>query len=193
MKQTGRILSRFDLILYLSLTLFLVFGFFYDLKIAHFFNFEHNSFFDGVMLFLSNTYFLIALLLIVASILYFKNKKKEAVLIIISTAVTFLLSFLIKLLVARARPDQAVILLSDFSFPSIHAACIFSSVAIMLKFFSKLKFFWLGFAVLVSFSRIYLGVHYLTDVAFGAILGYSIALLILKYSKMENKKWKNQN
>ena len=41
--------------------------------------------------------------------------------------------------------------------------------------------------IIVAFSRIYLGIHYLTDVAAGALLGFTMSLIIIKYQdKIEN-------
>jgi len=37
---------------------------------------------------------------------------------------------------------------------------------------------WLGLAVLVAFSRVYIGVHYPLDVACGAVLGITVGILV---------------
>jgi undecaprenyl-diphosphatase len=86
----------------------------------------------------------------------------------------------------RIRPFDALGILnlvneSDSSFPSGHAAAVFSTVYILDREFPKIKWFWIGIAILVSFSRIYLGVHYLTDVVVGALIGYTISLIVVKY------------
>jgi undecaprenyl-diphosphatase len=53
--------------------------------------------------------------------------------------------------------------------------------------------FWLGFAILVAFSRVYFGVHYLSDVIAGAFIGYLIGYLAMnleekyKYSNFFKK------
>ena len=87
----------------------------------------------------------------------------------------------LKFVIGRARPFELLDirgLVSHIgsSFPSAHAAAVFSSLAVLDKEFRKFKWIWLGIAFLVAFSRIYLGVHYLSDVAFGALVGLGSGL-----------------
>jgi len=85
---------------------------------------------------------------------------------------------LIKSGTSRPRPYQAnpgiinlVIPPDQFSFPSGHtAAATVSAVAFSLIFPALIPVFIL-FAFLVGTSRVYLGVHYPTDIAAGLILG----------------------
>jgi undecaprenyl-diphosphatase len=73
------------------------------------------------------------------------------------------------------------------SFPSLHAATAFTAVAILDKEFPRLKWVWIIIAVLVCFSRMYVGVHYLSDLIAGGLLGYLLGLLIIKSE--EKYKW----
>ena len=90
-----------------------------------------------------------------------------------------LCNVLIKNLVARTRPfnvNTAVQLLvakpRDYSFPSGHTAASFASVtALYLAGEKKLWKIALVLAVLIAFSRLYLYVHYPTDVLGGIITG----------------------
>lgn len=97
---------------------------------------------------------------------------------------------LLKNLIARARPcwlDTDMVMLipvpSDFSFPSGHTFSSFTA-AFILFFFKKS---WgtpaLAIAVLISFSRLYLFVHFPSDVAAGAILGFLLALAVFRGSQ----------
>ena len=62
--------------------------------------------------------------------------------------------------------------LPDFSFPSGHTAASFASVmALYLAGEKKIWISSLGLAVLIAFSRLYLYVHYPTDVLGGVIIG----------------------
>ena len=90
----------------------------------------------------------------------------------------------LKLAFARPRPEQAVYILPDFSFPSGHAtgAAAFYGLLAWLAVWNR----WLsprvgallgGAAVgLIGFSRLYLGVHYLSDVLNGYLVGALWAL-----------------
>ncbi|MCO7136718.1 phosphatase PAP2 family protein [[Clostridium] leptum] len=87
-------------------------------------------------------------------------------------------NIILKPLVARIRPcdiDTAVQLLvnrpTDFSFPSGHAGASFAAVSVL--YFEK-KRLWIPagvIAVLIAFSRLYLYVHYPSDVLAGAMIG----------------------
>ncbi len=97
---------------------------------------------------------------------------------------------ILKPLVARERPcwiDPSVELLipvpRDFSFPSGHTSSSFAASVSMLLNRKKGKFPILGIgalvlAVLIGFSRMYLYVHFPTDVLAGAILGTISALAV---------------
>lgn len=65
--------------------------------------------------------------------------------------------------------------LKDHSFPSGHTTAIFASVVPYIAAFPPLAFLLLPAAVIVGFSRIYLGLHYPTDVAAGAVIGTAVA------------------
>ena len=67
----------------------------------------------------------------------------------------------------------------DFSFPSAHAATAFAAATILTFFDKKHRWFYYTVAILISYSRIYLGCHYFLDVIAGAIIGYIISRLLL--------------
>jgi len=89
----------------------------------------------------------------------------------------------IKLVVERSRPplaepglQPAVSLPGDYSFPSGHAATAFAAAAAVAVCYPRLRWAVLGLAALVALSRVYLGVHFTTDVVAGAALGTAIGL-----------------
>ena len=63
---------------------------------------------------------------------------------------------------------------------------VFCALPIISKEFRKIKWAWIIFAVLVAFSRVYFGLHFLSDVLIGGILGYLIGVLIIKLEEKNN-------
>jgi undecaprenyl-diphosphatase len=87
--------------------------------------------------------------------------------------------------VARPRPfvadaDPAPLLLgvvSD-SFPSGHAATSFAGAAVLMRYLAGRWLVLFGLAAAVAWSRVYVGVHYPSDVAGGALLGLLAAAVV---------------
>ena len=65
----------------------------------------------------------------------------------------------------------------DFSFPSGHTIASFEAAVVLLKNSKKMGIPAMILAVLISFSRLYLYVHYPTDVIASVILGTLFALI----------------
>lgn len=96
----------------------------------------------------------------------------------LSLAFSHLLIHIIKKIVNRPRPNITLtkvntfsISLYDYSFPSGHTTAAFSIAASIAAAFPEIGGCVLGLASLVGVSRIYLGVHYPTDVLIGAFIG----------------------
>ena len=64
------------------------------------------------------------------------------------------------------------------SMPSAHAANCFSASTVAVLFYHRSIWFMLPIALLIGFSRIYVGAHYPSDVAVGALLGITYSVLI---------------
>ena len=119
-----------------------------------------------------------------------KNSTKKNVLLFwASLAITLGVTYILKISVLRERP------ISFYqgpynkfhSFPSGHTSAVFCALPFMK--FRSFGVFWLAFSLLVAFSRIYLGFHYLSDVVAGGLLGYVISEQVIKnLSKMLEKK-----
>ncbi|WP_036247907.1 phosphatase PAP2 family protein [Methylobacter sp. BBA5.1] len=97
--------------------------------------------------------------------------------------------FVLKNSLKRNRPAAAlqnfrsVITPSDqFSFPSGHTSAAFMMATLIGYFFPVLMLPLYGWAAMVGFSRVVLGVHFPTDILVGVILGISTALFSLGYS-----------
>jgi len=127
--------------------------------------------------------------LIIIGWLIYRKRIEKAIVVIIALGGGFALETILKILVARPRPPIGLITETDFSFPSGHAtlSIIFFSLMIYL-FKDKLKNKILKWSyvstnvilcLLVGFSRLYLGVHWFSDVIGGYVIGLLWVILIL--------------
>lgn len=104
-------------------------------------------------------------------------------------------NLILKPVVARARPcdvNQAVELLisrpSDYSFPSGHTGASFAAASALFGAKSKLWLPALILSILIGFSRLYLYVHYPTDVLAGAFLGTVLGLTVSTLMQYADRK-----
>lgn len=131
----------------------------------------------------------------VAILIIFLFWKKHRLMVLSSVVSVFLSRIVItepiKILIHRARPyiilDTAKKIItenSDFkSFPSGHAAIIFAIATAVYFFNKKLGIFFFISAVLVGIARIFVGVHWPTDILGGAIIGIISGIIIGKIFK----------
>lgn len=121
------------------------------------------------------------ILWISVSLLLFINKKtrKIGLSALISLAVCALIvNVFLKPIVHRIRPFDMItefqILIkkpTDWSFPSGHTASAFTMTYVFYKYLKKYFSFVLILSILISFSRLYLTLHYPSDVIAGIIIG----------------------
>ena len=84
---------------------------------------------------------------------------------------------LVKHIVRRVRPckyknyNLLIATPITYSFPSGHALSSFAVAEVLSMSFHQYKFIFMGLAFLIAFSRLYLDVHYPTDVIAGIIIG----------------------
>jgi membrane-associated phospholipid phosphatase len=151
-----------------------------------------NSAFDAWMPFVSgNKYFFLAVFIATALLLWkggVRGRLCVLMLILIVGPGDGIVCNLVKNAIARPRPflalDDIHVLVgrgASFSMPSSHAANWFAATMILLVYFRRSWWIMLPLACIVSFSRVYNGVHYPSDVIVGAVLGagYSAAGLWL--------------
>ena len=131
----------------------------------------------------------ISCILIVAVFIYFKSFRKAGILMGISLLLEFLLNnLIIKNLFARIRPyeviDGLILLVGkapDYSFPSGHTGSAFAlAVVIFMVMDRKYGIIALILASLMGFSRLYVGIHYPSDVLGGVILGVVTSVIAVK-------------
>ena len=136
---------------------------------------------------------LLAPLSVAAVLLRRWNRPADDIALVVIAAGSAALPWLVKLIVARPRPTfEHLQQLSSLSFPSEHttqAAAIYLTIAILLskglnRGLRQLAIVLaLLIAVVVAWSRVYLGVHYPSDVAAGLVLGWSWALLVFHWAR----------
>jgi undecaprenyl-diphosphatase len=173
-----------------------------DKELTLFLNSFHNIFFDTLMYYISNKFVAIPLYLL---LLYYIIKQykdlKKVIIFLITVAVLVLITdqvsvHLFKNVFQRLRPCHCAEIKNiihtvngkcggKFGFISSHATNIFGISIFMYKVFNNkyIKVLLLFWALLVSYSRIYLGVHYFGDVLFGAVTGSLIAMMIYHFYK----------
>lgn len=171
--------------------LILIVSFFFDKSLHTLLGNFRTPLFDYLFTWVSYALSLIFVLLIMTSLFMWEEGKKDWIIPMwMSFVIALVASFVLKLVVGRERPMEYVMgiftNIDTYSFPSTHAAVCFSLVPMLDRLYPTLKWFWVGFAVVVAFSRLYLGVHYLSDVIAGGLIGFAIGLGMLftkqKYS-----------
>jgi undecaprenyl-diphosphatase len=92
----------------------------------------------------------------------------------------------LKPLIARARPEVVVAAERNlpptpgtYAFPSGHATATFSAAVTVSRMWPTTRALWWTLAILIGYSRIYLGHHYPLDIAGGALLGVLVGLWVL--------------
>ena len=168
-----------------------------ELSILHAIQSIHNPIFDKIMVFLSTAgnrgliWILIAL-----TFLCIKKYRKCGIVVTLSLLVAVLLgNTVLKNLFERARPcwvDTSVSLLvakpKGFSFPSGHTFSSFAAATSIFIYHKEIGKIALFLAALIGFSRLYLFVHYPSDVLAGAILGILTAVVLSKLCNYLYKK-----
>ena len=132
-------------------------------------------------------------------LLVFKKTRKTGFSVALALIIGLIIGNLIlKNLVGRIRPydlnadvELLVSRLSDYSFPSGHTLTSFETASVLMIRDKKLGIPSLILATLIAFSRLYLYVHYPTDVLAGIILGVLIGFISCKAVDLIYKRYEN--
>ena len=183
----------------------------YQYEITSFDNFAYNLFVkdlrnDNITLIMKLITFLgsgIALIAIVLLMAFFYKNRRETLEVAINLGTIYLLNAIVKLIVQRPRPvGYNLVTETSFSFPSAHSMVstafygfiiylIYKNIKDKRKKYLSISLLFI-LIILICISRIYLGVHYLSDTVGGFSLAivYLMIFITLKgkiYDKEENK------
>ncbi len=162
-------------------------------------NAMHTPFLDGMMWFMSKTWPTILIIFTVAFFFYKKYSAKKAVEFVLGCAIVFACTDLstnaIKHTVKRYRPThnleirEKIHIVNDYhggkyGFFSAHAS---NNFGIMMFIFlcvhwvpKKYRLFFFAYPLLVVYSRMYLGVHYPSDILIGTLSGFLFGWLVYR-------------
>ena len=165
----------------------------FDTATTVFFSKNRVKFFDYLFVIISLLGEKKTLVVLCIILLILPNRREVGIPVTFLTLVSFAINFAIKISVMRARPEGYFLtenilgytMPTSYSFPSGHAQTAnlfyFSLTMISLKYFDKsfirimMSSFIILFCLLMNIARVYLGVHFLSDV----IAGTSLAICIL--------------
>jgi len=171
-------------------------------------NYINSPFLDWLMPIISDFGNLIVWFFICAILFIFGGEKGKhvAILAILALILSSIAVGVLKYVVSEPRPFvtlENVRVLTDealgyyTSFPSGHTSGSFAFAVVVglkykIKYLGNLRLIYplLIYAVVVGFSRIYIGVHYPFDVIVGAVIGVISAVIVLK---LEKKIFKEKN
>lgn len=173
-----------------------------DARLLLIVNGAHSPFFDAVMWCISGRWIWVPFYIVLTYMLFRRFSWKRATLCLITIGLIILAAdqtcaSLIRPEVCRLRPanlnnplSQLVHVVNGYrggryGFPSCHAAntfalAMFMSLVFRNKRFTVMMFSW---AIVVSYSRMYLGVHYFGDLFCGASVGSLFAVLFYSFMK----------
>ena len=165
----------------------------------------HSPFLDELMWLISGRLTWVPLYLYLFFIVLKKIGSKKAVVflvfVLLSVAFSDLISVhLFKNVFLRYRPSHNLLIMDqlhfyqeahgkfyrggEYGFISSHAANFFAIITCVSLLFGekkrKLKFILIAIGLIICLSRIYLGVHYLSDVLVGALVGSLVAFLLFQ-------------
>lgn len=171
-----------------------------EIEIVKFFNRLGRGKVDGMTDFLSRVRYLFAFWAVVSAVAIFfggENRVTIFAALAVVTAEHFLFSegiikhLLTKIWGIRKRPylvDSSIIPIgrqfSDSSFPSSHMTSALAMFTVLIYFFPVIWPASLALVLLIAFTRLHNGMHYLSDVLVGTILGIGYGALGIYVSKI---------
>lgn len=133
--------------------------------------------------FIGSSTIMFPFVMILAAYLYWKKRKISMLFWLAALTVAEMLIWASKFIYARPRPPMALVTTHGYSFPSGHtgtATAVAVGVVLLLAIRESRHWYFdvlaVGYIVAMASSRVYLRVHWLSDVFAGAALGAAVAI-----------------
>ena len=150
-----------------------------------------SSLLDQVIPWLTHLGSVVAVLLFIVSSSILSKSRKLFCRLLLLFGIQSAILYGLKFLVGRQRPVFFLEIPSkismgpgeilDPSFPSGHTLYAFMMATLLAHWFPRYKIVFFIIAGLIGWTRIYMGLHYPTDVIVGGILGYGVTKLFLHW------------
>ncbi|MEG2457644.1 MAG: phosphatase PAP2 family protein [Bacilli bacterium] len=151
---------------------------------------DNNTKFMKIISLFGSKYTLIVIMVIGCIFMY---KRRYSIFLALNLFVVYISGYVFKHIACRPRPSLSLIAETGYSFPSGHVMCSTAFYGMLLYFIFKyvksIPFRWiLSFVisllvVFIGISRLYLGVHHLSDVIGGFILGGIVLIMFISMAK----------
>lgn len=157
-----------------------------------------NHFLNLIMIFITNLGNMGLIWILIAIALLFTNKfRKVGILMLCALVInTILGEVILKHMFQRPRPfntlqhlDLLIKKPQSYSFPSGHTSSAFACAVILAYYVKKAAVPSIILACLIAFSRVYLTVHYPSDVLAGIVLGIISAMITIYLHKLYRKRY----
>lgn len=181
--------SKKQLKIILSLGIALILAFLLDNITLHLLQQIKHRFLDFLFTYITQFTFVVMIALILPTIWFWYDKlEKKIIPLWLSFVSAGAIGYIIKIMVQRQRPTEEFLALvnTSSSFPSLHAATAFSVIPLLALVYPQYAKYFIIFGILIGITRMYFGLHYLSDIIGGILLGYSIGYgVTYLYKKQE--------
>ena len=190
MKKEGKVITC------VAVAILIVISFLLDRFVSSNIIFLHNRILDNFLFFITIVSSEVVLFLVLTALLLWgANKRRWILPLWLCFVFSAMTSFILKITIQRLRPFQLGLIsllpnlieesysVWNFSFPSSHSMLAFCMVPILAEQFPKIKKWLILLAIIIAFSRVYFGFHFLSDILVGALIGYGIGTVIVRKEK----------
>ena len=149
----------------------------------------HNPLLNTIMIFFTKIGDLGAVWLLIGLVFFFfKKTRKVGAVIYLSQILNIIVVTILKDTIQRPRPfltltdlHPLISLPTSYSFPSGHASSAFAGALVIAYLLRKWTIPAYAVAITIAFSRVYLGVHYPSDIIVGALIGTISSIIVITF------------